>query len=136
MSSLDSLPYPVSPGSPSSAPLSSPTTPWNPTLPPFVPLTQSASPSKPVPSKSPTKSARTPRPKPSTTPEPKTPCPPSSTLPGLPHVNSVLPLPPLPCLLFLLCHPNPLVMLSCLPLCIFIMFSWCLSICQSVMSRV
>nr|XP_055043542.1 interferon-induced very large GTPase 1-like [Misgurnus anguillicaudatus] len=96
MSSLDSLSYPVSPGSPPSAPLSTPTTPWNPALPPFVPLSQPASPTKPVPSKIPTKPARTPRPKPSTTPEPKTPCPPSSTLPGLPHVNSVLPPPPLP----------------------------------------
>ncbi|XP_073724666.1 uncharacterized protein [Misgurnus anguillicaudatus] len=136
MSSLNSLPYPVSPGSPPSAPLSTPTTSWNPALPPFVPLSQPASITKPAPSKIPTKPARTPRPKPSNTPEPKTPCPPSSTLPGLPHLNIVLPPPPLPCLLFLLCHPNPFVVYSCLPLCIFVMFSWCMSICQSVLSCV
>nr|XP_055037835.1 uncharacterized protein LOC129425720 [Misgurnus anguillicaudatus] len=136
MSSLNSLPHPVSPGSPPSAPLSTPTTSWNPALPPFVPLSQPASITKPAPSKIPTKPARTPRPKPSTTPEPKTPCPPSSTLPGLPHLNTVLPPPPLPCLLFLLCHPNPFVVYSCLPLCIFVMFSWCMSICQSVLSCV
>nr|XP_055044738.1 uncharacterized protein LOC129431057 [Misgurnus anguillicaudatus] len=55
---------------------------------------------------------------------------------GPPSMNFVVPPPPLPCLLFLLSHPNPLVIFACLPLLLFVMFSWILSVCQSVLSRV
>ncbi|XP_073721187.1 uncharacterized protein [Misgurnus anguillicaudatus] len=85
-----------------------------------------------VPHPSPPKPART-----SSTPRrPKALTPLGPTKPGQPPMNSFGPPPPLPCLLFLLCHPNPLVMLYCLPLILFVMFSWFMSVYQSVMSRV
>ncbi|XP_056615640.1 uncharacterized protein LOC130430536 [Triplophysa dalaica] len=53
---------------------------------------------------------------------------------GLPPRNSCFAPPPLPCLLFILCHPNPSVIFACLPLIMFSMFCWFLSVTQSVLS--
>ncbi|XP_052441932.1 uncharacterized protein LOC127983718 [Carassius gibelio] len=80
---------------------------------------------------SPPRPARTPRRQPSSCP-PKTPAPP--THPSLSPMNFVVPPPPLPCLFFLICHPNPAVVYSCLPLLLFVMSCWFVSVSQSVMS--
>nr|XP_055059868.1 uncharacterized protein LOC129443421 [Misgurnus anguillicaudatus] len=56
--------------------------------------------------------------------------------PGPPPMNFCVPPPPLPCLLFLLSHPNPVIVMSCLPLMLFVMFSWFMSCMQSVLSHV
>ncbi|XP_073713976.1 uncharacterized protein [Misgurnus anguillicaudatus] len=84
--------------------------------------------------KNPVRPARPPRTQPSVTPRGQKARPVPSPTP--PPVNAVVPPPPLPCLLFLLSHPNPLVVLSCLPLLVFVMFSWMLSSVQSVLSCV
>lgn len=54
---------------------------------------------------------------------------------GPPPMNSFVPPPPLPHVLFLLCHPDPTVMFSCLPL-LMVMFCWFMSSLQLVMSHV
>nr|XP_055056246.1 proline-rich protein 36-like [Misgurnus anguillicaudatus] len=84
--------------------------------------------------RNPVRPARPPRTQPSATPRGQRSRPVPSPIP--PPVNVVVPPPPLPCLLFLLSHPNPLVVLSCLPLLVFVMFSWVLSSVQSVLSCV
>ncbi|XP_073669162.1 uncharacterized protein [Paramisgurnus dabryanus] len=84
--------------------------------------------------RNPVRPARPPRTQPSATPRGQKARPVPSPIP--PPVNVVVPPPPLPCLLFLLSHPNPLVVLSCLPLLVFVMFSWVLSSVQSVLSCV
>ncbi|XDV44742.1 hypothetical protein PO909_012982 [Leuciscus waleckii] len=82
---------------------------------------------------SPVKSPRIPCPQ-SSSRRPKTPSPPIH--PGLPPKDFVFPPPPLPWLLFLILHPNPVIVYSCLPLVLFVMFCWFVSLSQSVMSRV
>ncbi|XP_073668263.1 uncharacterized protein [Paramisgurnus dabryanus] len=84
--------------------------------------------------RNPVRPARPPRTQPSATPRGQRSRPVPSPIP--PPVNVAVPPPPLPCLLFLLSHPNPLVVLSCLPLMVFVMFSWVLSSVQSVLSCV
>ncbi|XP_052401653.1 uncharacterized protein LOC127948881 [Carassius gibelio] len=98
-----------------------------------APVMSSVSCPETPPHPSPPRPARTPRRQPSSCP-PKIPTPP--THPGLSPMNFVLPPPHLPCLFFLICHPNPAIVYSCLPLLLFVMSCWFVSVSQSVMSRV
>lgn len=74
------------------------------------------------------KPARIPRQR-STSRRPKTTVP--LTHPGQSPVNFVVPPPPLPSLLFLIFHPNPVIVFSCMPLLLLVMLCWFMS-----MSRV